>query len=140
MTNRKEYLTMSETTDELRKAASEYRTAVFDLGQKRTERDLAKRSLKEIEASIFNSAVKQGTIDGKNAETRDAQSQLAFKANTLWQSTFDQYIVSEVDFAHAQDVLTVTLMELKVAATLTNVEIAQTGATRLLSEVSLAGA
>lgn len=131
---------MSIATDELRNLAGAYRSAVFALSDTRMERDAAKRSLKEIEAAIFTSKVNGGMIDGKNAETRDAQAQLAFKADTQWQSAFDRYIQAEKSFSYASDELTVTLVELKVAATLVNMEIAQTGVTRLLSEVSLAGA
>ena len=131
---------MSATTNELRKAADFYRAAVYQMGDAREERDAAKRALKEIETSIFAVKVGSGFIDGKNAETRDAQAQLAFKADTTWQAAFDRFIDAEKAFYEQQDLLTVTLMDLKVAAILTNVEIAQTGATRLLSEVSLAGA
>ena len=131
---------MSETTDELRNKAQAYRIAIFEMGEAREERDAAKRALKETEASIFAAKTQSGTIDGKNAETRDAQAQLAFKADTTWQSNFDRFIEAEKSFYLAQDMLTIALMELKVAATLVNAEIAQTGATRLLSEVSLAGA
>ena len=131
---------MSAITEELRNSANAYRSAIFDLGNAREERDAAKRALKETEASIFAAKTQSGTIDGKNAETRDAQAQLAFKANTEWQAAFDRFVASEKDFYASQDEVTTTLMDLKVAAILTNVEIAQTGATRLLSEVSLAGA
>jgi hypothetical protein len=131
---------MSAVTDELRTKAQAYRIAIFELGDAREERDTAKRNLKEIEASIFTTKVNSGQIDGKNAETRDAQAQLAFKADTAWQTAFDAFIDAEKNFYEAQDMLTITLMELRVAAILTNVEIAQTGATRLLSETSLAGA
>ena len=40
----------------------------------------------------------------------------------------------------AQDHVTIALAELRVAATLVNVQIAEAGSTRLLAEVNLAGA
>jgi len=131
---------MSTITEELRNSATAYRTAILTLGEIRLERELAKRDLKEVESIIFAEKVKLGTIDGKNAETRDAQAALAFKANTEWQAAFDRFIKAEAAFMSAQDGVTISLMELKVAATLVNVQIAETGASRLLSEVSLAGA
>jgi hypothetical protein len=48
-------------------------------------------------------------------------------------------VSAEKNFQTSQDNLTITLMELRVAATLVNVEIAKAGADRLLAEVSLAG-
>jgi hypothetical protein len=95
--------------------------------------------LKDLESEIFAEKVQLGTIDGKNAETRDAQAQLAYKANTRWQAASDRYVTAEKNFQTTQDNLTITLMELRVAATLVNVEIAKAGADRLLAEVSLAG-
>lgn len=131
---------MSAATEELRNAAQAYRSAILNLGEARWERDGAKRSLKELEAEIFAEKVQLGTIDGKNAETRDAQAQLAFKANTRWQAASDRYVLAENAFLSAQDHLTIALAELRVAATLVNVEIAEAGSARLLAEVSLAGA
>jgi len=131
---------MSAPTEELRNSAIAYRTAILAFGEIRLERELAKRDLKEVESIIFAEKVKLGTIDGKNAETRDAQAALAFKANMEWQAAFDRFVKAEATFMSAQDNVTISLMELKVAATLVNVQIAETGAIRLLSEVSLAGA
>lgn len=131
---------MSNVTDELRAKADAYREAVFSLTASRLERDEAKRDLKSVEATVFDNAVKMSIIDGKNAETREAQAQLAYKSSVTWQAASDRYLKAENEFANRQDELTVALMELRVAAILTNVEIAQTGASRLLSEVSLAGA
>jgi hypothetical protein len=132
-------ITMVDVADELRQAASSYRSAILSHGQARIERDEAKRLLKDLESEIFAEKVQLGTIDGKNAETRDAQAQLAYKANTRWQAASDRYVTAEKNFQTTQDNLTITLMELRVAATLVNVEIAKAGADRLLAEVSLAG-
>lgn len=130
---------MSAATDDLRAKVQDYRLGVLALGTARRERDEAKRQLKDHESGIFYQKVTDGTIDGKNAETREAQAQIAYKANTGWQQATDRYRRAEESFLDAQDTVTITLTELRVAATLVNAEIAETGATRLLAEVSLAG-
>lgn len=129
---------MSDAREELKRQLLLYSEALIDLRSNRVDRDRVKQELKEVESEIFAESVQLGKIDGKNAETRDAQALLAFKANPKWQRVSDELRRLENAFLASQDSVTITLTSLRVYATLLNVEIAETGATRLLAEVSLA--
>lgn len=125
-------------TDQLRTTAESLRIAIVEQQLTLRSRDEAKRKLADVQSGIFVAKTSDGTIDGKNAETRDAQANLAYKQDLNWQVVWDAYLKAENAYQEAKSMYEWYKTDLAVQATIVNAEIAQTGATRLLAEVSLA--
>lgn len=129
---------MSSATDDLRTKATLWRAAQSSVTTARITRDDAKRALTDAQSVVFVAKTTDGTIDGKNAETRDAQAQLAYKADAAWRAAWDTYVNAENALVQAQAEFDWAKVDLQVQATIVNAEIAQSGASRLLAEVGLA--
>ena len=129
---------MSTATADLRTKADNLRVAIVELQIALRIRDEAKRQLADVQSGIFVDKTNDGTIDGKNSETRDAQANIAYKQEEKWQTTWDAYLKAENAYQTARAEYEWSKTDLAVQATIVNAEIAQTGATRLLAEVSLA--
>jgi len=130
---------VSQATEQLIFYRDEYRKEALSHSDAIRQYSEAKRALKEREQTIFAEATFSGKIDGKNAETRDAQAAIAYKEDTQWQHLVDVFRRAEEAQAATAVRKDLALTDLKVQAMLVNVEISESGAQRLLSEVSLAG-
>lgn len=129
---------MSNATDTLRVKADAFGDAIIGLRVSLQDRDDKKRHLVDVQSAIFVEKTNDGTIDGKNAETRDAQATLAYRQDTRWQTVWDTFVITENKYQAAKSEYEWTKTDLAVQATIVNAEIAQTGAMRLLAEVGLA--
>ena len=129
---------MSEATDTLKTKANAYRSAVQQGATYRRSVENAKRDLRQIERTLFLRATQDGTIIGKNAETRQAEADGLYRANAAWTSTEELLRLATEREDDARVTLTISEMELKVAVILVNAEIATTGAMQLLTRVDLA--
>lgn len=126
------------STYELRSKADALGKAIFALRKAKTLRDSAKHTLDETESSIFYRKQLDGTIDGKNADTRDAQARIQYKIDDNWQVAWDTFVAAEIAYQDAQATYDWCKIDLQVQAIIVNTEIAESGATRLLAEVELA--
>ena len=128
---------MSVATADLRQRADAYRSAVVTLGQARELKDQTKQLRIEREAELLVSGIATGVITGKNAETREAESLILFRADTEWQTLKDNDVEAGSAFLADQDQVALALVDMKVAAFIVNAEIAETGARALLLETSM---
>lgn len=130
---------MSQATEGLEQKLGEYRKFAQTTGDAYRQYTEAKRALKEREMQLYAEKTFDGTIDGKNAETREAQAMVAYKADPEWQRLSDIYRRADEAYANGKLLADIALMDLKVQAMLVNAEIAEAGTRALLGEVSLAG-
>ncbi len=122
----------------LPETAKRFRDAIFEQNLALRVRDDAKRGLADKQSAIFSARITDGTIDGKNAETREAQALLAYKEDADWRSVWDIFVRAENAYQDARASYEWCKVDLSVNAILVNAEIAESGATRLLTEISLA--
>lgn len=127
-----------EIKEELRSATAAFRDAVTKDVRARTTYDTTRRELKDLEQGLFYDGVLNGEIDGKNAETRDAQSLLVFRSQEPWRIARDAALLAEVAYRASQAEQTIASMSLKITVVLANLELGAMGAERLATSVDLA--
>jgi hypothetical protein len=129
--------TMSEATDALKAKANAYRSAAQQAAVYRRSAEDTKRDLKQIERKLFLTGTDDGTIAGKNAETRQAEAEAMYRSNGAWASTEEVLRLAVERDDDARVTLQLAEMDLKVAVVLVNAEIASSGAVQLLTRVDL---
>jgi hypothetical protein len=126
-----------EIDTELRVKVEVYRKAMIGLDVARRGYDETRRALKETEQSLFYEATLDGRVDGKNAETRDAQALIVYRADAKWQNAVDAYRAKDEAYKTAQTDVTIAEMDLKVMVVLANLALGRMGVERLVTAVEL---
>ena len=130
---------MGTASDDIVLALGAYKRALSAYTAARQSRDNAQRQVSDIETEVYYEAMNDGKLDGKNAESRDAQAKFAYRSEPRWQTAVDTLRRAEDTLATATAERDAAYVELKVRAMLLNVEIAEQGSAKLLGEISLAG-
>lgn len=123
-------------TDLLSKRDEYHRYASEEL-ETRLARDAAKRDLRDAESSVLYEGTLSGTIDGKNAETREAQLANLCRQDSKWQLASDAFKRADEAAARAKFDADMALLNLKLSVMSLNVEISKAGTTKLLAETDL---
>lgn len=129
---------MSSESSILLNRAEELRVAQKALLTATLVRDQSKVSLNDAQSAILVARTEDGTIDGKNAELREAQAILAYRQDLAWQAIKDTYVETERAYQIARSEYEWAKTALAVQAIVVNLAIAESGSSKLLAEVSLA--